>query len=170
MVITGDVMTASNGVSPGTRYAMRRAMSCSVTIPTGRPAASTTMAQDAFSAANSAIMSAQRVPVRTASTSERDLMESRTNKLNTAVRDRPTSFLVLLPIQISMKKRPASATHRQRTHSFTSYHQNQRGRSPTDQTTFADGLQAPAPNSASTNPDRQNTDSEFSSTEFANQQ
>jgi hypothetical protein len=121
MVITGEVMTASNGVSPGTRYAMRRAMSCSVTIPTGRPAASTTMAQDAFSAANNAIMSAQRVPVRTASTSDRDRMESRTNKLNTAVRDRPASFLDLLPIQISTKKRPPTATRRRRTDSFTNH-------------------------------------------------
>jgi hypothetical protein len=113
------------------------------------------MAQDAFSAANNAIMSAQRVPVRTASTSDRDRMESRTNKLNTAVRDRPTSFLDLLPIHISMKKRPPTATHRRRTDGFTNHHQYQRDRSPVDQTTFADGLQAPAPSSASAVWDRQ---------------
>jgi hypothetical protein len=47
-----------------------------------------------------------------------------------------------------MKKRPTIATHRRRTHVFAGYHQNQRGGSPADQTTFADALQAPAPSSS----------------------
>jgi len=51
MVSTGAVITLVTGASATARKAMRRTTSCSVTMPSMRPAASTTSAAEARSAA-----------------------------------------------------------------------------------------------------------------------
>ena len=81
--MTGAVMTSSTGVSGSALNATRRVMSCSVTMPTGRPLPSVTVALEASSAARRSITRAQGMPASTARGTRR--MKSLTSLLNIAV-------------------------------------------------------------------------------------
>ncbi len=86
MVSTGLVITSSTGVSGATAKTTRRTTSCSVMMPTARPASSVTRALEASTAAIRATTVSHGVPAGTVSGV--GPMKSRTSWLKMAVRER----------------------------------------------------------------------------------